>query len=117
MRLVLSAIFALAFFSAASARADIAPPYPEFHAGVDIAEGQPYPKITAVTKNSPAEKSGVKTGDLVLALNGAYGKTRVPFYFWMKGLRGPKNSKLRLILLRNDSEVTVYDIPRTISVR
>jgi C-terminal processing protease CtpA/Prc len=116
MRVLFAVLLAFAFFGT-PARADIAPPYPEFHAGVDVSESQPYPKITAVTKNSPAEKAGVKIGDLVLALNGAYGKTRAPFYFWMKGLRGPKNSKMQLILLRNDSEVIVAEFARTISVR
>jgi C-terminal processing protease CtpA/Prc len=106
-----------AFAFAAPARADIAPPYPEFHTGLQIVENEPYPKVAAVAKNSPADKAGVKAGDLVLALNGAYGKTNVPFYFWLKGLRGPKNSKAQLIVLRNGSEVLVYDIARTISVR
>lgn len=116
MRAAVLALLGFLFFSI-PVRADIAPPYPEFQTGVDIAEGEPYPKISKVAKGSPADKAGVKTGDSVLALNGAYGKTRVPFYFWAKGLRGPKDSKMRLVLLRNDSEVLVLDIPRTISVR
>ena len=99
------------------ARADIAPPYPEFETGVSVDEAEPYPKVSKVAKGSPAEKAGVKAGDFVLALNGAYGKTPAPFYFWAKGLRGPKDSKMQLIVLRNDSEVLVLTIPRTISVR
>jgi C-terminal processing protease CtpA/Prc len=118
MRGAYLAVLAFAFvFSFGPARADIAPPYPEFTTGVDISEGEPYPKVTAVAKNSPAEKAGVRPGDAVLALNGAYGKTRAPFYFWLKGLRGPKNSTLRLIVLRADSEVVVFDMPRTIAAR
>lgn len=116
MRIVLAVFLAL-FFGAAPSRADIAPPYPEFQTGIEIVEAQPYPKVASVAKHSPAEKAGVKTGDLVLALNGSYSKPVAPFYFWLKGLRGPKNSTLRLIVLRNNAEVLVYDVPRTISVR
>lgn len=116
MRIALAAFLAL-IFTLAPSRADIAPPYPEFHAGVDISEAEPYPKVTAVTKNSPAEKAGVKAGDFVLALNSAYSKTPAPFYFWMKGLRGPKDSKMQLIVLRGNAEVIVYTIARTIPIR
>lgn len=116
MRIVFAMFLAFAF-AASPSRADIAPPYPEFHAGVDIVEGQPYPKVASVTKNSPAAKAGVKTGDLVLALNGAYSKPVAPFYFWLKGLRGPKNSAMQLIVLRDNSQVFVFDVRRTISVR
>lgn len=116
MRIALAALFALLFI-AAPTRADIAPPYPEFHAGIEIAEGQPYPKIASVVKNSPAARAGVQVGDQVLALNGAYSKTAAPFYFWLKGLRGRKNSKAELIVLRQESEVRVFTLARTISVR
>lgn len=116
MRILFAALLALAF-AVLPSRADVAPSYPEFHAGIEVSEAEPYPKIASVAKNSPAAKAGVKTGDMVLALNGAYGKTRVPFYFWLKGLRGPKNSKMQVIVLRDESEVLVFDIPRTISAR
>jgi C-terminal processing protease CtpA/Prc len=110
-------LFAVFAWASLPARADIAPPYPEFHTGVTIDEAEPFPKVTAVAKNSPAEKAGVKAGDLVLALGNSYSKTRAPMYFWLKGLRGPKNSTMRLIVLRSEAEVIVYDVKRTLSVR
>jgi C-terminal processing protease CtpA/Prc len=116
MRIFLAAFLALAF-AVSPSRADIAPPYPEFTAGIEITEGQPYPKIASVAKNSPAEKAGLKSGDVVLAMNGVYSKTPAPFYFWLKGLRGPKNSKMQLIVLRNNAEVSVFDIARTLPLR
>lgn len=71
----------------------------------------------AVAAGSPAEKAGVRKGDRLLALNGGYARTQVPFYSFARGLRGQKDSKLQLILLRNDREVLVIVVPRTISAR
>lgn len=116
MRFALAAVLAT-FFAFAPARADIAPPYPEFHTGIEITESEPFPAISTVVKRSAADAAGIKTGDRVLALNGSYSKPKAPFYFWLKGLRGPKNSKLQIIVLRNESEVIVYSVPRTLSVR
>jgi C-terminal processing protease CtpA/Prc len=108
----------LAFvMSFSPALADVAPPYPVFHTGVQISEGAPYPKVTSVAKGSPADKAGVKAGDFVLALNGDYSKPRVPFYFWLKGLKGRKDSKMQLIVLRNDDDVLVFDVSRTLADR
>jgi C-terminal processing protease CtpA/Prc len=106
-----------AWFALSAARADIAPPYPEYHTGLAIAEGEPYPVISDVAKGSPAEKAGVQKGDGVIALNGGYSKTGVPFYFFAKGLRGPQNSKLQLVALRSGRDVLVFQIARTVSLR
>jgi C-terminal processing protease CtpA/Prc len=114
---ILAGLVLLFVFASVPARADIAPPYPEFHTGIQIDEAEPFPKVAAVAKGSPAEKAGVKPGDMVLALNGAYSKPRAPFYFWLKGLRGPKNSALQLIVLRKEAQVDVVTIKRTLSVR
>lgn len=116
MRIVLS-LMAILLLCAGPARADIAPPYPEFHAGLQISEAEPFPKVNDIVKGSPADKAGVKLGDFVIALNGNYSKWKGPFYFWAKGLRGPKDSKVNLIVLRDEALVLVFDIPRTIRVR
>lgn len=107
----------LSALAAVGARADIAPSRPEYHAGVQIQEAQPYPVVSEVATGSPAEKAGVRKGDRLLALNGGYARTQVPFYSFARGLRGQKDSKLQLILLRNDKEVLVIVVPRTISAR
>lgn len=116
MRFVFAATLFLAFFIAPS-RADIAPPYPEFHAGIAVVEGDPYPTVKSVAKNSSAEKAGVKPGDKVLSLNGSYSKTDAPFYFWAKALRGPQDSALRLVVLRDDVFVDVIDVKRNLPAR
>ena len=105
------AVFLAGVFQAS---ADIPPPYAEYTIGASMAEGEPFPKIDAVGKGGPAEKAGVKVGDLVLALNGAYSKTNAPFYFFAKGLRGPKDSVAELIVLRDDAQVIVIKIKRTV---
>ena len=72
MRLLafLAAFAAVSFAGVFQASADIPPPYTEYTIGVSLAEGEPFPKIDAVTKGGPAAKAGVKVGDLVIGLNG-----------------------------------------------
>jgi C-terminal processing protease CtpA/Prc len=94
--------------------ADIPPPYTEYTIGASMTESEPFPKIDRMTKGGPAEKAGVRVGDLVLALNGAYSKSNAPFYFFAKGLRGPKNSVAELIVLRNGAQVLVIKVKRTV---
>jgi C-terminal processing protease CtpA/Prc len=108
---------ALAPLAAIPAQADVAPDYPEYHAGIQIEETKDYPAVSAVAAKSPAETAGVKKGDAILAMNGGYAKTNVPFYFFAKGLRGPRGSVLSLVLLRDGREVLVVNVNRTIAVR
>jgi C-terminal processing protease CtpA/Prc len=115
--MLVAAAMTVSFLVSADVRADVAPPYPEFHTGFQVEEAAPYPKINNVVKGSPADKAGLKTGDYVIALDGRYSKWKGPFYFWAKALRGPKDSKLRAVVLRGDAEVLVLDIPRTVSAR
>jgi len=96
------------------ASADVPPPYTEYTVGASMTDGEPFPKIDRVGKGGPAEKAGVKVGDQVIALNGVYSKTNAPFYFFAKGLRGPKDSVAELIVLRNDAQVIVIKIKRTV---
>jgi C-terminal processing protease CtpA/Prc len=110
--LVVSA--AVFFAGAFQASADIPPPYTEYTIGASMTEGEPFPKIDRVSKSGPAEKAGLKVGDQVIGLNGVYSKTNAPFYFFAKGLRGPKDSVAELIVLRNDAQVIVIKIKRTV---
>ena len=96
------------------ASADIPPPYTEYTIGASLAEGEPFPKIDRVATGGPAVKAGVKVGDEVIGLNGVYSKTNAPFYFFAKGLRGPKDSVAELIVLRNGAQVIVIKIKRTV---
>lgn len=96
------------------AAADVPPPYTEYTIGASMSEGEPFPKIDAVVKGGPAAKAGVKVGDLVIGLNGVYSKTRAPFYFFAKGLRGRQGSFATLVLLRDESQVIVVKVKRTV---
>jgi C-terminal processing protease CtpA/Prc len=94
--------------------ADVPPPYEPYGIGVMMDQGDPFPKITSVAKGSPAALAGVKVGDQVIALNGTYSKTSAPFYFFARGLQGPKNSFAQVIVLRDGAQVLVFKVKRTV---
>jgi C-terminal processing protease CtpA/Prc len=112
MRVLACLVLFLGF--AGWAGADVPPPYTPYSIGAGMDEGEPFPTITSVAKGGPAAKAGVKVGDQVIAVNGVYSKTRAPFYFFARGLQGPRNTFVRLILLRNESEVLVINVKRTV---
>jgi C-terminal processing protease CtpA/Prc len=112
MRLLACLVLFLGF--AGWAGADIPPPYTPYGIGAVMEDGDPFPTITSVAKGGPAAKAGVKVGDQVLALNGTYANTPAPFYFFARGLTGPKDSFAELILLRNGAEVLVVKVKRTV---
>lgn len=104
-------LFGLAAFQAA---ADIPPPYDLYGIGATMMDREPFPAIGNVDKGGPAALAGVKVGDQVLALNGTYSATPAPFYFFARGLEGPKDSVAELIVLRKDAEVLVIKVKRTV---
>ena len=116
MRVLALLVMAVGIFSfgAFHAVADVPPPYTPYAIGATLAEGEPFPKIAHVDSNGPAALAGVKLGDKLLALNGRYAKAKVPFYFFARGLRGPKDSVAELILLRGEAEVLVIKVKRTV---
>jgi C-terminal processing protease CtpA/Prc len=96
------------------ATADIPPPYDLYGIGATMVDAEPFPKIGKVGKASPAALAGVKVGDQVLALNGTYSATPAPFYFFARGLEGPKDSVAEIIVLRKEAEVLVIKVKRTV---
>lgn len=101
--------------AAFQAAADIPPPYTPHGIGAVMEERQAaFPEITKVAKGGPAEVAGVKTGDRVIALNGSYSKAPMPFYFFARGLTGPKDSFAELIVLRGEGMVLVIKVKRTV---
>jgi C-terminal processing protease CtpA/Prc len=114
LRFLAGLVVVLGAAGAFQAAADVPPPYTEYTIGASMVAGEPFPKIDKVVKGGPAERAGAKAGDLVIGLNGVYSKTRAPFYFFAKGLRGPRDSVAELVLLRNESEVIVLKIKRTV---
>ena len=108
------AIFAISVAGAFHAAADIPPPYDPYGIGVTMEETKSFPKIAKVDAGGPAALAGVKAGDQILALNGTYSKTSAPFYFFARGLTGPKDSVAEVIVLRNDLQVLVIKVKRTV---
>ena len=101
----------------ALARADIPPPYDPYGIGVSLAEAEPFPTIAKVAPRSPAALAGLKVGDGVIAIDGAYAKAGPPFYFFARGLQGPQNSKVELIVLRDGNQVLVRQLVRSVRLR
>ena len=108
-------VFLLSF--AAVAKADVPPPYDLYGIGASLTEGEPFPTIANVVAGSPAAQSGLKAGDGVIAIDGAYAKAGPPFYWFARGMQGPQNSKMQLIILRDGREVLVLQFVRTVRLR
>ena len=98
------------------AKADIPPPYEPYGVGATLTEGDPFPTIASVTAGSPAAQAGVQKGDGVIAIDGTYAKAGPPFYWFARGMQGPQDSKVQLILLRA-GHVTVLLLTRTVRLR
>lgn len=111
-------IFLLAGFAGGShAIADVPPPYDPFGIGARLEEAVPFPKFVEVQRGGPAEKAGLKKGDGVIAIDGRYSKSSAPFYFFARGLQGPKDSAVDLVILRDGSSVLVVRIKRAVAQR
>ena len=104
------------FSLSAVGRADIPPPYDPYGIGASLKEAEPFPTLT-VTAGSPAAKAGVMTGDAVIAIDSAYANAGPPFYFFARGLQGPQNSNVQLVILRDGNQVLVFKIARTVRLR
>jgi C-terminal processing protease CtpA/Prc len=111
----LVAFAAASFAGVFQASADVPPPYDLYGIGVKMIDATPYPKISQVEKGGPAALAGVKAGDQVLAIDGTYSNSPAPYYFFARGLEGPKDSVAELILLRNNAQVLVVKVKRTLS--
>ena len=99
------------------ARADVPPPYDLYGIGASLTEGEPFPKVANVITGSPAAQAGLKNGDGVIAIDGAYAKAGPPFYWFARGMQGPQNSKMQLIILRDGRNVLVLQFVRTVRSR
>ena len=115
MTLLLTVFAALA--SARPALADIPPPYEPYGIGASIVDAQPFPTVSAVSPGSPAATAGLKIGDGVIAIDGAYSKGGAPFYFFARGLQGPQGTSVELIVLRDNRQVLVVKTARSLPLR
>jgi C-terminal processing protease CtpA/Prc len=99
------------------ARADIPPPYDPYGIGASLTEAEPFPTLANVKPGSPAALAGLKNGDGVIAIDSAYAKAGPPFYFFARGLQGPQNSKVELVVLRDGNQVLVRQLVRSVRLR
>ena len=67
-------------------------------------------KIEDVVEGSPAEKAGLKLGDVILAVNDNY-SNNIQIY---KGLMQTPKEKLKFLILRNDDRFILYMKPKSI---
>jgi len=103
---------------ASSGRADMPPPYDPYGIGARLEEATPFPRLTDLHKNGPADKAGLKKGDAVIAIDGSYSASgRVPFYFFARGMQGPRNSTVELVILRNEQQVFTVKIVRAVAIK
>lgn len=64
----------IALALASGAPANMAPPTREYHLGLTLAQGGEGPQIVSLTKDGVAAKNGLKTGDILLAVDQRYHK-------------------------------------------
>ncbi len=70
-----------------------------------------YVKVSSVMPGSPAEEAGLRTGDLVIGLNGE-DVTGIDPSVVLLDIRGPEGTKVRLTILRGDEEPFDVDVER-----
>lgn len=114
MRVVAFVALAVGLLGAFQAAADIPPPYTLYGIGATMEETKALPKFTKVDAGGPAALAGLKVDDQVLALDGTYSKAPMPFYFFARGLTGRQGSIAEVIVVRNDAQVLIFKVKRTV---
>lgn len=66
--------FVLVLMAPVASQANMAPP-PGYWTGVSVEKIQTGLRVTSVKKGSAAERAGLRTGDVVLGIDGRYAKT------------------------------------------
>ena len=97
-------------FGAALAYANMPPPV-DFKLGVTIAASADGPRLASVQKGSPAERGGLRVGDLVLGADGRYTKAmtadEVDTYF-----KGVHWQHANLIVVHDGKSIELVRIDR-----
>lgn len=70
-------------------------------------------KILSVMQDSPAYKSGIKAGDIVLKINGE-SVSEMGYYVALDKVKGEENTSVTLTLLRDGEELTVTAIRKKV---
>ncbi len=115
LRIAAALMFVVALCaSTLPAVADIPPPYDVYVIGASLTDAQPFPTVSMVSPGSPAAQAGLKVGDGVIAINGIYAKGGGPFYFFARGLQGQQGSTVEVIVLRDNRQVLVLKMTRSL---
>jgi len=69
--------------------------------GVQLLPGEEYPEVTGIIENSPASKSDIRPGDLIIRVDGA-DVAKESLNRIVQKIRGPENTKVRLTIRRKD---------------
>jgi C-terminal processing protease CtpA/Prc len=118
MRVLAIAVLAVLAGFVTATYADVPPPYEPYGIGARLSEAEPFPKLMEVRAGSPAQAAGLKNGDGVIAIDRSYSKSgRVPFYFFARGMQGPQGSMVELVILREEREVFMVRLKRTVPIR
>lgn len=83
--------------------------------GIEITISKEYPLIISVSEKSPAEKVGLKKGDIIISVDGKklYG---VNIQTVRDILKGKSNSSVNLVILRNNQEIEFNIIRKKINI-
>lgn len=83
--------------------------------GVQLEEKEGYPRITGVIPGSPAEKVKLKTGDVILEIDGVDVRT-LEWQEITKRIRGEENTPVKLIFLRNGTQYQATPVRAVIKI-
>jgi carboxyl-terminal processing protease len=78
--------------------------------GIEIVQKNSLPTVVAPISDTPADRAGIKAGDIILEVDGT-DTTKISFDETINKIRGPENSKVTLKIMREGDKD-----PRTIEV-
>lgn len=79
--------------------------------GMQLQPGEKYPKVIDTIENTPAREAGIKSGDLVIKVDGIDVSTE-PLGKVVQKIRGPEGTKVRLTIRRDGTEDFEIELAR-----
>ncbi len=80
--------------------------------GIELLPGEGYPRVLDAIDNTPAKRAGIKSGDLLIEVDGAdvYNE---PLDMVVQKVRGPEGTTVKLTIRREGREDFVLDLVRS----